>query len=175
MDIQILQQAISKEEPGNLPQSLNKALLPEESKILNLKYSGKQFGKMTLDEIKLTANQTLLRIHVITGWVMPTDERLLILIDEFNKKILESYPNVTADEITFAFRSGGHEVKEWGKALNISLIDEVMIPYLSKRFEVSKFEEQKKQIEHKPDLEQIEREYQEFLKTDLGKKLNPKI
>lgn len=31
------------------------------------------------------------------------------------------------------------------------------------------------QIEQKPDLEQIEKEYQEFLQTDLGKKLNPKI
>lgn len=30
-------------------------------------------------------------------------------------------------------------------------------------------------IENKPDLEQIEKEWQEFLQTDLGKKLNPKI
>ena len=31
------------------------------------------------------------------------------------------------------------------------------------------------EIENKPDLEQIEKEYQEFLQTDLGKQLNPKI
>jgi len=31
------------------------------------------------------------------------------------------------------------------------------------------------QIEHKPDIAQIEKEYQDFLQTDLGKQLNPKI
>lgn len=40
------------------------------------------------------------------------------------------------------------------------------------------YEQHKKpvlEIEDKPDLEQIEKEYQEFLQTDLGKQLNPKI
>ncbi len=130
---------------------------------------------MSLTEIQSSAKQVLLRIHVIAGWIMPPDELMMILLDEFAKKIVESYANVTVEEISYAFRSGGHHVKEWGKALNISLIDEVMIPYLEKRFEVSKIEEQKKQIEYKPDLEQIEKEYQAFLQTDLGKRLNPKI
>lgn len=130
---------------------------------------------MSLTEIQSSAKQVLLRIHVIAGWTMPQDELMLILIDEFGKKIVESYANVTVEEISYAFRSEGYKVKEWGKALNISLIDEVMLPYLEKRFEISRFEEQKKQIEHKPDLAQIEKEYQEFLQTDLGKQLNPKI
>jgi hypothetical protein len=130
---------------------------------------------MTEAELQSSVKQTLLKIHVITGWNMPPNELMLILVDQFAKKVLESYPNVTAEEIEYAFRSEGHSVKEWGKSLSISLIDDVMLPYLSKRFEVSRFEESKKQIEYKPDLEQIEKEYQEFLKTDLGKKLNPKI
>lgn len=126
-------------------------------------------------ELQSSAKEVLLRVHVITGWVMPPDELTLILIDEFTKKILESYPNVTVAEVCYAFRSGGHEVKEWGKSLNVSIIDEVMIPYLEKRFEVSKYEEQnKKLIEHKPDLEQIEKEYQEFLNTPLARKLGKK-
>ena len=130
---------------------------------------------MTVKELQSSANEVLLRIHVITGWQMPPNELMLILIDEFNKKILESYPNVNVEEITYAFRQHGSEVREWGKALNISLIDQVMIPYLEKRFEASKTEERsKKQIEHKPskdELEKIDREYQEFLKTELGQKL----
>jgi len=150
-------------------------ILPEEQKMLELKYSGKRFGQMVPSEILSSAKEVLLRIHVIAGWTMPPDELIAILVDEFSKKIIESYPNVTAEEIGYAFRSGSHQVKEWGKALNIGLIDEVMVPYLERRFELSKFEEQKKQIEHKPDLAQIEKEYQEFLQTDLGKKLNPKI
>lgn len=104
---------------------------------------------------------------------MPTDELMIILVDEFTKKIIESYLNVTVEEVCHAFRSGGHEVKEWGKSLNISLIDEVMIPYLAKRFEVSRVEEQTKLIEYKPDLEQIDKEYQQFLQSPLGKRFKP--
>lgn len=154
----------------------SKTITPEENKILELKYSGKTFGQMAPQELESAAKEVLIRIHIITGWQMPPDELMLVLVDEFNKKILESYPNVTVEEIAFAFRSGGHEVREWGKALNISLIVEVMIPYLERRFELSRFEERRqKQIEHKPDLDKIEKEYQEFLKTDLGKMLNPKL
>lgn len=128
---------------------------------------------MSLFDLQQATKELLLRIHVITGWQMPPDELMMILVDEFNKKIVESYPNVNIEEVCFAFRERGSEVREWGKALNISLIDEVMIPYLEKRFEISKIEEQVKQIEHKPDLTRIEKEWQDFLKTDLGKKLFP--
>jgi len=156
--------------------ALNKTMQPEEKKILELKYSGKRFGQMTTQEQSISAKGALLKIHVIAGWQMPPEELMPILIDEFTKKIIETYANVTLEEITYAFRSEGYKVKEWGKALNISLIDEVMVPYLEKRFELSKVEEHKaKQIEHKPDLAQIEKEYQEFLQTDLGKQMNPKI
>lgn len=154
---------------------ISSKITPEEKKILELKYSGKRFGQMQPVEVLESAQQVLLRVHVIAGWVMPADELVAILVDEFSKKIVESYPNVTAEEIAYAFRSEGYKVKEWGKALNIGLIDEVMVPYLERRFELSKFEEQKKQIEYKPDIAQIEKEYQEFLQTDLGKQLNPKI
>jgi hypothetical protein len=129
---------------------------------------------MTIAEVDRSARETLLRIHVITGWIMPADESMLILVDEFKKKIVESYPNVTHDEVCHAFRSTGYTAKEWGKALNISLIDEVMIPYLEKRFEVSKIEQQQKQIQHKPspeELAQIDKEFEEFKNTDLGKRL----
>lgn len=141
--------------------------------MMELKYSGKRFGQMEPVEITVNAKEVLLRVHVIAGWAFPSDELVGILMDEFSQKVVESYPDVTKEEICFAFRSGASQVKEWGKALNIGLIDEVMIPYLEKRREISKIEEQKKQIEYKPDLEQIEKEYQEFLQTDLGKKLDP--
>lgn len=95
-----------------------------------------------------------------------------ILIDQFTKKILESYPLINSDEIEYAFRNKPIEIKEWGKAMNLSLIDEVVQPYIEKRYEISGIEERsKKLIENKPDLDQIEKEYQEFLKTPLAKKL----
>ena len=86
-----------------------------------------------------------------------------ILIDQFTKKILESYSNLNVDEIEFIFRNKPIEIKEWGKAMNISLMDEVIIPYMEKRFELSKVEEQKKQVDYKiseEEKEKIDREYQ---------------
>ncbi len=130
---------------------------------------------MKPDEITYNAVHLLLKIHVITGWEVPQNEMMEILVDQFKKKITESYPMINCDEIEYAFRNKPLEIKEWGKAMNISLIDEVIQPYMATRFELSKFEEQKKQIEHKPDIAQIEKEYQEFLQTDLGKQLNPKL
>lgn len=127
-----------------------------------------------MPDVAMQASVLLLKIHVITGWEIPQQELMTILADQFVKKILESYPSVTPEEVEYAFRNKPIELKEWGKSMNISLIDEVMVPYLEKRFEISRIEEQRKQIEHKPSkeqLEQIDREYEAFLKTDLGKKL----
>ena len=86
----------------------------------------------------------LTKIHVITGWTLPTDTLLDILLEQFQKKLIESYPNTNVDEVEYAFRTGGTTVKDWGKSMNLSLIDEVMIPYLQSRSNVSRIEEQKK-------------------------------
>lgn len=96
---------------------------------------------MTLDERKLSAYQILLKIHAITGWTIPASQLMDILIEQFELKLSESYSNVNSDEVEYAFRNRGIDVKDWGKAMNLGMIDEVMIPYLENRFEVSKTEE----------------------------------
>lgn len=112
-----------------------------ESKVIELKYSAKSFGKMSGDERALAAYQLLLKIHAIRGWTIPVSELMDILVGEFEKKLSESYANVNEDEMMYAFRNCEMDIKDWGKALNLSLIDEVMSPYLQKRFELSKVEE----------------------------------
>lgn len=131
------------------------------------------FAKMSPEQLLHEASVLLLKIHVITGWEIPQKELMNILIDQFTKKILESYGNINTDEIEYVFRNKPVEIKEWGKAMNISLFDEVIIPYIEKRFEISKIEEQRKQVEYKPDLKKIDQEFEDFLKTDLGKKFFP--
>lgn len=116
--------------------------LSEENKVIELKYAAKRFGRMSEDERRLSAYQILLKIHAITGWTIPLSELMDILVGQFEKKLSESYENVNEEEIEYAFRNKGLEIKDWGKAMNLSLIDEVMIPYLEKRSELSKFEEQ---------------------------------
>jgi hypothetical protein len=128
-------------------------LLPEEKKIVELKYKSKPFGKMNDTELTQSAYNLLLEIHVITGWPVPVDELMDILVENTRLKFIESYPTVNPDEFKYAFRNNT-QVKDWGKAMNLSLIDEVMIPYLSKRQELSRIEETKKPvlIERKEDM-----------------------
>ena len=94
-------------------------------------------------ELQVTAKMILLRLHAVTGWAIPANEIMHILVDEFKKKISESYKNVNADEFSYAVRTYGPDVKDWGKAINLSLIDEVIQPYLAHRFEISRMEEYK--------------------------------
>lgn len=95
---------------------------------------------MTLKEISLASSILLLKINVITGWKFPDkDEHQHILEDQFEKKLIESYPLINADEVEFAFRN--YPVKDWGKNMNLNLVDEVMGPYLLERFEVSQVED----------------------------------
>lgn len=87
----------------------------------------------------------LLKIHVITGWVIPErDELLNILVDQFQKKLTEDYGNLNVDEIEYAFRKSGTTIRDWGKAMNLTLIDEVLIPYTKQRLYLSADEERKK-------------------------------
>lgn len=100
---------------------------------------------MLENEKVIAANAIILKIHVITGWLIPEPAFAEILKDQFIKKMNESYSTVNVDEIEYAFRTYGHAVHDWGKSMNLSIIDEVMIPYLEARRALSKVEEQKKQ------------------------------
>jgi len=115
--------------------------LSQESKVIELKYAAKCFGKMSEDERELAAYQLLLKIHSIRAWTIPASELMDILVTQFALKLSESYASVNEEEMMYAFRNCEPDVKDWGKALSLSLIDEVMAPYLEKRFELSRQEE----------------------------------
>lgn len=117
-------------------------LLPEESRIMENKYASPCFQNIPAEDRFLLAKTLLLKIHIITGWTIPEEEMMIILIDQFLKKMVESYPTVNAEEMEYAFRNNPG-VKDWGKKMNLNLIDEVMAPYLEKRKELSKIEEEK--------------------------------
>lgn len=105
-----------------------------------MKYKAKPIGEMNEQEKDLWASALILKIHAITGWVVPEGNLLNILADQFRKKMIESYANCNTEEIEYAFRNMGTTVKDWGKQMNLSLIDEVMIPYLEKRYQLSELE-----------------------------------
>lgn len=112
--------------------------------MLEKKYASPQIGTMTDQQKSLWAKSLLLKIHVITGWVIPDSELMNILVDQFQKKLIEDYGHLNVDEIEYAFRKSGTTIKDWGKAMNLSLIDEVLIPYTNQRLNISADEERKK-------------------------------
>jgi hypothetical protein len=96
--------------------------------------------------------QLLTKLCVITGWLAPEGDLQNILIDQLCKKLSESYANVNADEVEYAFRNNT-TVKDWGKTMNLAMIDEVLIRYMNQRYQLSQLEEQAKkpaEIEYKP-------------------------
>lgn len=141
------------------------ALIPEEGKVLKMKYAGKRFGVMTDDERIFSAQTLLLKIYAITGWTLPVNEMMDIFVDQFEKKLSEQFAFTNTTEFEYAFRTRSLDIKDWGKVMNLSLIDEVMIPYLDSRKEISKIEESKShhmQIEEKKELSM--NEWDEWIK-----------
>lgn len=104
-----------------------------------------QFGKLSEQNLWAYAKATLLKIHVITGWTIPKDELMKILLDQFIKKVKECYSDTNPEEWEYAFRNYGTTVKDWGKSMNLALIDEVMLPYLADRKHLSHEVEERNQ------------------------------
>lgn len=120
---------------------VKKALLPTEAKVVELKYSAVRFGKMNDEQRYLSALSIIAKISIITGWEVPRNETAMLqLIQQLDFKLQESYQYVNQNEIEYAFRNN-LEVKDYGKNLNLALIDEVMRGYLQTRFDISKQEE----------------------------------
>lgn len=108
---------------------------------MELKYKAAPICRMSESELHLSANGLLFKIMIITGWKNyddPTDRA--VLNQQFILKLKESYPNVNTHEIEYAFRNT--LIKDFGKNINLLLLDEVMQPYLSQRAEASRLEEQ---------------------------------
>lgn len=129
--------------------------------MIELKYKSAPIGK--LENIESWGKALMVKIHIITGWVLPDQTLISIFIDQFTKKLLEEYAHLNVDEVEYAFRSTGTTVKDWGKSMNLALIDEVLRPYSAQRFEASAAEERAKwQPEQKvyslQELEDFQRE-----------------
>ncbi len=146
----------------------SKTNLPkEEEAIIQAKYSGRRFGIMGNDERIFCAQRLLIVIHSIIGWTLPVADYYDILVDQFEKKMQESYSTLNEEEVKYAFRNLSSEVKDWGKFMNLSLLDEVLLPYLHTRQQISDQEEKKQkpiQIEKSGPLS--DQEWEEWV-TDI--------
>jgi hypothetical protein len=132
-------------QPEPISSSKNlEALSDEELVVIEKKYLSQQIGKLSNEKMFYEAGKLILKIAVITGWVIPVNEVLNVLIDQLAKKLKEGYGSLNVDEIEYAFR-GNTSVKDWGKEMNLNLIDQVLQPYLDRRNEVSAMEQRLKE------------------------------
>lgn len=115
----------------------------EETQMIRLKYSAKKICELSESELYLQVKKMLLQMYVITGWAIPSGDIKKILEDQFQKKLLENYSLLNTDEIIYAFRQTGTEIEDWGKEMNLNLVDKVLKPYLVTRQEISQKEERK--------------------------------
>ena len=135
---------VSQQEQKTSLMKVKNTLEPYEAQVLDLKYKAPRFNKLSETDLQVTARALLFKIHVVTGWVMSEDKtHREVLLDQFAKKLVESYSTINSEEFEYAMRTYGPEIKDWGKQMNLSLIDEVMAQYGAYRREISNREEQK--------------------------------
>lgn len=125
----------------------------DELRIWDLQYKSQPIKFIPEESLKPHCISLLFKISIITGWNAPesTEERR-VLNEQFRLKMQEEYYALNVEEIEYAFRSEGTKVKDWGKSINLSLIDEVLQPYILRRAEIRKLESSaiKPQIEAPP-------------------------
>lgn len=118
-----------------------KELTPEQLQVIEKKYASKRIK----DQYEITAQvvESITRIHVITGWIIPNDDMYMkILIEEFERLLKEDFGEMNFDEVIYAFRK--NPIKDWGKSMNLQLISDVLCGYLSDRAIASESEERAK-------------------------------
>lgn len=128
---------LSKKSLGNLT--------PNEKAVIETKYKSPRIADMQPIEVAKISKRLLLKIHVITGWSIPADEIMLLFQEQFEKKVAEDYGSLNADEIEFAFRSESMSAQDWGKQMNLQLIDSVLAKYMTNRRLLSEVEEKVKE------------------------------
>lgn len=118
--------------------------------IAQVKYSGTLFRDMKPEDVTTWSLKLMVTLHTATGWEVPEDELGVVLQDQFRRTLTEVYGNCNPYEIEYAFRNYGRSVKNYGKQINLGLIDKVIDLYRERRSDISKKEErmiESKQLE----------------------------
>jgi hypothetical protein len=116
-----------------------------EIQVVEKKYASPAIKNLPAPQLLAKVVESIKRIHVITGWVIPEDaDYIKILSEELLLKLKEDFSDLNFDEIAFAFRKNGVVVKDWGKAMNLELVVQVLSEYVADRERISGIEERLK-------------------------------
>ena len=128
----------------NISKDLRDVCNKDQQLLIQKKYASPKIGKLSQVEFIKFSETFMILIYVITGWTLPTGKIMDVLTNQFQKKLIEDYSDLNVDEIEYAFRRITN-IEDWGKELNLSLIDKVLKPYKDERFEVSEVERRSKE------------------------------
>jgi hypothetical protein len=107
-----------------------------------MKYLLPTFSNLPAIDLGRYAKGLLVRLHTITGWKLPDDDFFLnTLVAEFTKYLTENCGDLNPEEIGYAFRNYGLEIKDWGKSMNLQLIHDPISEYRKIRADISNMEE----------------------------------
>ena len=139
---------VSQQARSNLPshlQKISESLAPAEQDILAVKYRSPRIANLPAEDVPKHAKGLLFRIHTITGWKLPDDDLFLnTLVSEFTNYLGESCADLNPEEISYAIRNYGIGIQDWGKSMNLSLINDPIQKYRQMRIEVSERERMSK-------------------------------
>ena len=135
----------------------------------------------TVDELKQALRYVMLKVGIRAA-NLPTDEERDILLEH----IFKHYGGHTPEEIKLAFDLAITDKLELEmkdvtcyenfSCLYFSTIMNAYRNWFAMKCKNGQIESVKQTlIEYKPDIEKINQEYEAFLKTPLGQRLNPKI
>src|SRR5574339_316517 len=130
--------------PARLLTSTNfiNGLKSEELEMLRVKYDGKRIMALGPGAVELGAEILLADSGIITGWTVP-DHALYKkkLLTEIVAWLQDMADDFTFAEIKYALRKYCGEVKDYGKPVNLSLLNNIIKMYRGDREELSRREE----------------------------------
>lgn len=126
--------SISTGRTSGVPSSYLNSLDPSERQIV-IDANGLAVSNLNGNDRKKELKKLILILHVATGWPVPDNELMVILLDQFEKQIQEKFMGLTTVEIEKCFRNFVPD-ESYGKAINLGLINGILFDYMSKRSEI---------------------------------------
>lgn len=126
--------SISTGKTNGVPSSYLNSLDPREKQIL-IDANGVSINSLNGNDRKKEIKKLILILHVATGWPVPDNELMVILLDQLEKQITDKYGMLTPLEIEKCFRDFVPD-ESYGKAINLGLINAILQEYLRRRSEI---------------------------------------
>lgn len=161
--------------PFSMTYALSLGWTNDEVRIWDLQYNSRPIKFFKEESLSPHIRALVFKINVVTGWAVPElEEQRRVLYDQFQKKLIEDYSSLNMDEIEYAIRSYGTKIKDWGKAINLSMVEEVLTAFIAHRAQVRRLEESHLQKEL-PTAQAEPLNWPEYLETVKSTFLKTKI